>query len=252
GTQTPVRSAPPPVLTPERSNPEDRRTLTSGYRFDDVRGAAAEAGIPEKYVARAARELGLASPQPAPSADPNESVVHVRSPRPNPWLGAPTAVLIEVQVQGEVPGTDLDLLVEIIRQRIGEAGHVGTIGKSVSWVTTTKERRLQVSMIPRNGRTTIRIDDRLAPLAGALFGGIMGGGGGGSAGITIGIAMKAFGSLAVGLGLWGVAIATAYGVARTIYRMKARNREQDLRALAEELAAQVRASTRMLPPARNA
>src|SRR6185503_15106853 len=81
GTQIPVRSAPPPVLTPGRSSADDRRTLTSGYRFEDVRGAAAEAGIPEKYVARAARELGLASPPAAASAEPNDGVVQVRSPR---------------------------------------------------------------------------------------------------------------------------------------------------------------------------
>jgi serine/threonine-protein kinase len=252
GMQTPVRTAPPPVLTPERSHPDDRRTLTSGYRFEDVRGAAAEAGIPEKYVARAARELGIAALPAVEGAEPNDAAVQVRSPRPNAWLGAPTAILIEVQVQGEVPESELDLLVDIIRQRLGEAGHVGTIGRSVSWIATTKERRLQISIAPRNGRTTIRIDERLAPLAGALFGGIMGGGGGGSAGISIGIAMKAFGSLAIGFGFWGAAIAASYGLARAIYTRKARGREETLRALAEELAAQVRASVRLLPPARNA
>ena len=250
GIETPVRAAPPPVLTPDRSNPDDRRTLTSGYRFEDVRGAAAEAGIPEKYVARAASELGLVPELSGATAQ--SAVVQVQSPPPNPWAGAATMIRIEVQVQGEVPETDLDLLVDIIRQRLGDAGHVGTLGRSVSWSATAKDRRLQISIVPRHGRTTIRIDERLAPLAGALFGGIVGGGGGGSAGIVMGIGMNVFHSLAISLGLWGVAVASAYGLARTIYRMKARGREETLRALAEELAAQVRASTRLLPPARNA
>ena len=248
GMQTPVRVVSPKVSTTDVSATSERRSLTSGYRFDDVRGAAVEAGIPEKYVARAAAELGLAAA--AKEAVTDVAVVQVRSPRPNPWAGAATSVLVEAQVPGEMPESELDLLVDIIRQRLGEAGHVGTIGRSVSWSSSAKERRLQISIVPRNGRTTIRIDERLGPLAGALFGGIMGGGGGGSAGITLVIAMKVFHSIAIGFGLWGAAIASSYLIARSIFAMKSRGREQELRALAEELAEQVRTSTRYLPPSR--
>src|SRR5438067_327637 len=44
---------------PAQLKPGDRRTLTSGYRFEDARAAAVEAGIDERYVARAAAELGF-------------------------------------------------------------------------------------------------------------------------------------------------------------------------------------------------
>ena len=248
GIQAPVRPEPAPVLTSGRSGPEDRRTLTSGYRYDDVRGAAVEAGIPEKYVARAAAELGLASAQ---SATPSGgATVAVRSPRANPWAGAATRLLVEAQAEGEVPTSELDLLVDIIRRRLGEAGLVGTLGRSVSWSSTAKDRRLQISIIPRNGRTTVRIDERLGPLAGALFGGIVGGGGGSSAGITIGIAMKVFHSLAIAFGLWGGVVGGAYLLARSIFTMKSRERERELREMAEELVEQIRASTAVLPPPR--
>jgi hypothetical protein len=222
----------------------DRRSLTSGYRLEHVRSAAAEAGISERYVERAAAELGLRTDN-GPS--PELAVVDVQSPPANPWAGGPTALLVEVQAPGEVPESELDLLVGIIRRRIGDAGHVGTLGRTVSWSTTGKERRLQISIIPRGGVTTIRIDERLGPLAGALFGGIVGGGGGGSAGIAFGVAAPIFHSIEMGFGLWGAAVAAIYALARTLFAVKSRGRERELTALAEELAEQVRVSSPLLP-----
>ncbi|HJQ20107.1 MAG TPA: hypothetical protein VJ867_07150, partial [Gemmatimonadaceae bacterium] len=244
---------PPPVAAPSRTassasdRTEDRRTLTSGYRMDDVRGAAVEAGIPERYVARAAAELGIAPAAPASDGSPVAADTVNRSPRPNPWAGASTMIILETQVPGEVPQSELDILVDIIRRRMGEAGHVGTLGRSVSWSSTTKDRRLQVSIVPRGGRTTIRIDERLAPLAGALFGGIMGGGGGGSGGLAMATGMTLFHSVGAALGIWGAMIVGCYGVARTIFSAKARRRERELREMLEELAAQALESIRLLP-----
>src|SRR5437763_6775366 len=54
----------PPVLEANTTGVTDRRTLTSGYRYADVQSAAAEAGIPERYVARAAAELGIVPAAP--------------------------------------------------------------------------------------------------------------------------------------------------------------------------------------------
>jgi len=210
----------------------DRRTLTAGYRLDDARAAAVEAGIPERYVERAAAELGLAPATPNATA-----VADVRNETPaaSPWSGAPMSILYEVEVPGEVPESELYILVDTIRRRVGEAGHVGTIGRSISWSSSSKNRNLQISILSRHGKTTIRVDERLGQLAGALFGGVMGGVGGGSGGLAFGIGMGTLHSLGASLGIWGATISGAYVLARTIYKAQVRKRLETLGELAEEL-----------------
>jgi serine/threonine-protein kinase len=237
--------APPVLPAPRGDNEGDRRTLTSGYRFADVREAAMEAGIPARYVARAATELGLAATAPN-EGSPSSTLVD-ETPRASPWAGAPMSIQCEIQVPGEVPDSELYVLVDTIRRRMGEPGHVGTIGRSVSWSSSSKDRRLQISIIVRHGQTTIRADERLGNLAGALYGGIVGGGGGGSAGPIFGIGVGAFHSVAAALGLWGAAAGGAFLLARTIFKRQVRSRRDKLRALLMELADQARDTMRELP-----
>jgi serine/threonine-protein kinase len=241
GTQTR-----PPAVRPMTANDgSDRRSLTSGYKMADVREAAAEAGIPERYVARAAAELGLAR------GAPNDSVRDVplvdETPAASPWSGAPMSIMLELRVAGEVPESELYILIDTIRRRMGDPGHVGSIGRSVSWSSADKHRRLQISIVPRHGSTTIRIDERLGGLAGALFGGIMGGGGGGTTGVTIGVGMGVFHSAIIAAGLWSGAVVSAYALARTIFKAQVRSRRAALNALALELAEQARDTMRQLP-----
>jgi len=236
----------PPALRPMSSTAgSERRSLTSGYRITDVREAAAEAGIPERYLARAAVELGLASTPPNDPA--GEKPLVDETPAASPWAGAPMSIMLELRVAGEVPESELYVLVDTIRRRMGEPGHVGTIGRSVSWSSSNKNRRLQISIVPRHGATTIRIDERLGQLAGALYGGIVGGGGGGSTGVTIGIGMGTFHSFAIAAGLWGAAVVGAYTLARTIFRAQVRSRRAALHALVLELAEQARETIHLLP-----
>ena len=157
------------------------------------------------------------------------------------------SIMLELRVAGEVPESELYILVDTIRRRLGDPGHVGTIGRSVSWSSTNKNRRLQISIVPRHGATTIRIDERLGPLAGALFGGIMGGGGGGTTGVTVGIGMGVFHSAIIAAGLWGGAVVSAYALARTIFKAQVRSRRAALNALVLELAEQARETMRLLP-----
>ncbi|HKW48869.1 MAG TPA: serine/threonine-protein kinase [Gemmatimonadaceae bacterium] len=221
----------------------DRRTLTSGYRLDDARAAALEAGISERYVERAAAELGLAGTAPN-VIDP---AVHNGTPKASIWSGSPMSILYEVEVVGEVPESEMYILVDTIRRRIGEAGHAGTIGRSVSWSSASKNRNLQVAIVSRHGKTSIRVDERLSPLAGGLFGGIMGGLGGGSAGVAFGIGAGALHSVAIAFGIWGTTIAGSYVLARTIYGAQVRKRLKALGALTEELAQQARDAIKLLP-----
>ena len=211
----------------------------------DVREAAAEAGIPERYVARAAAELGLA--RGAPNDSVRDAPLVDETPAASPWSGAPMSIMLELRVAGEVPESELYILIDTIRRRMGDPGHVGSIGRSVSWSSADKHRRLQISIVPRHGSTTIRIDERLGGLAGALFGGIMGGGGGGTTGVTIGVGMGVFHSFIIAAGLWGGAVVSAYALARTIFKAQVRSRRAALNALALELAEQARDTMRLLP-----
>ena len=238
---------------PAQLKPGDRRTLTSGYRFEDARAAAVEAGIDERYVARAAAELGFTPvssqssapnpPHPAHRPSPNASPAHAvrdETPPASPLAGAPMAVMYEVAVAGEVPDSEMFVLVDTIRRRLGEAGQFGSIGRSVSWSSNSKNRRLQISILSRHGKTTIRADERMPPLAGAVFGGVMGGVGGGSGGLAFAIGMAGFHSVAASLGLWSAIIGGSYLLARTIYGAQVRRRGKELRDLVEELGAQAR------------
>jgi len=250
GVQTPVAApARAPLVTrqPESLDSRDRRTLTSGYRYTDVRDAAEEAGIPERYLARAAAER-WAAPN-APDESKGAAAVVDDTPQASIWSGAPMSILYEVQLPGEVPESDLYVLVDTIRRHMGEPGHVGTIGKSVSWSATGKNRRLQISIVARHGKTSIRVDERLGQLAGALYGGIVGGGGGGSGGAAMGIGMGVFHSGLMAFGLWGGIIAGTTLLARTIFKAQVRSRRERLRALMLELADQARDLMRTLPSA---
>jgi serine/threonine-protein kinase len=235
----------PPALQQNTTGVSDRRTLTSGYRYADVQSAAAEAGIPERYLSRAAAELGIV---PAAPNEIHESEALIdETSRPSPWSGAPMSIVYEAQLTGEVPESELYLLVDTIRRRMGESGQVGTLGRSVSWSSTSKDRRLQISIVSRQGKTTIRADERLGNLAGAIFGGIMGGGGGGGGGLSFGVGMGAFHSAAFSLGIWGGIIAAAYLTARTVFKSLVRKRRNTLHSLVGELAEQARDLMRVLP-----
>ena len=242
---------PRPDLPAVRRDVDRDATRTSGYRPGDLRDAAVEAGIPARYVERAFVEHGLSN-----SGAPSHGVSLVdESKKSNPFLGGRTTIGFEVVVDGEVPADDYDLFVDIIRRQTGESGQVGSVGRSFTWQTGTMndKRSLEVSVFPRNGKTTIRISERIGKLAGGLFGGIMGGYGGGTAGIWFGIAAK-MGHPGYGLIMWGANAVVAYGAARTVFGMKSRGRHEKLRTLAELLGAQARASidnaTKKLPGSR--
>jgi hypothetical protein len=123
------------------------------------------------------------------------------------------------------------------------------LGRSLRW-SAKGDRRLQVSIMPRGGQTTIRADERLTPLAGGLFGGILGGAGGGSVGIAFGVGAATLHSVAAGFGLWGVGIVASYVLARTLFRVTRAKRDRQLHTLVQQLAAHIGPAVRELPAGR--
>jgi serine/threonine-protein kinase len=230
----------PPLPAPprDRAAPRDE-PLTSGYRVEQVREAAREAGIGTQFVDRALVERGIAA-----SASPTESRVDVREPvlpPPNFFLGSRTFIGWEVVVPGEMPERDFDLLVGIIQRALNDSGTVSTVGRSLSWASTD-QRKVGVTVLVRDGRTTIHVGERLKELAGGVFGGIMGGAGGPGLGLSIPLAIEALSQpLLIPFFIVGV-VGTAYGAARYTFRRISSSRSKVLRELTERLAEQARDS----------
>jgi eukaryotic-like serine/threonine-protein kinase len=234
---------PRPAPTPMQRDSAKDAARRSGLKLGDVRDAAVEAGIDARYVDHALEEHGLR--RSAPPAD-RPLVVTDRS-KPSWSAGAPTRIEFEVVVDGEMPDEDYDLIADSIRHTIGESGQMATVGRSFTWQTLPERRSVQVSVLSRGGKTTIRISENLKRAVGGFFGGIMGGVGGGTAGVWVAIAAK-MGNVPLGLGLWGAAIATTYLTARGLFMITSNKRADELRGLAETLAAQARESIAAAKP----
>lgn len=218
-------------------------TETSGHRLGNVRDAAIEAGIASKYVDHALLEHGL-TPSGKP-ADVPLAVVDRTGPA-SALLGAPTRLVFEVVVDGEMPEDDFDLLVDIIREYSGESGQLGVVGRSFSWQSQPQKGNLQVSVLPRGGRTTIRVSENMRAVAGALFGGIVGGAGGGSGPIWAGVGVGMH-SAFFGVSMWAGTVAATYLTAYGLFGLAIRKRNRRLRDLVERLAVQARESIAATP-----
>lgn len=242
-----------PLAAPPR--PAQRRALSesSAYRLQDVRASAVDAGIPERYVDQALAEQGLVGP-PANVAGANPVASRPRRPLPatsvvdgpqktNPFLGSPLRILVDATIDGEIPERDYDLVLDIIRREVGEVGQIGSVGRTFTWSVSNQSRKLQITVMPRGGRTTVRIDEQLSQIAGGIFGGVMGGGGGGAGSIFLGlIAGKAHEPL-LGVAAWLGWIGAMYGTARFTLSRVAKSRREKLRELARQIADQIAVST---------
>lgn len=225
--------APTPAVVGARDPVRDA-TRTSGHRPEDIRDAAVEAGIGAKYVDRALVEHGLAGP-----ATPPVLVDH--SPPGRAFVGSPTRIEYEMVVDGEMPESDFDLIVEAIRRAAGDAGQITTVGRAFSWQSTTHKSTLQVSVLARGEKTRIRVSESLAAAAGGVFGGIMGVFSGVSFPFWLGASLK-FGNPGAGLLAWSAVTALSYLGARGLFGVHARGREKAAKELLEQLGAQARES----------
>ena len=175
---------------------------------------------------------------------------------PSRWRGAPGALDYEVRIDGEATERDLEMAVELIRRAMKQVGVVSRIGRSLSWSSVGDERKVDITIMARGGKTVIRANERLGPLAGGLFGGIMGGVGGGGGSIAMAVGMNTFHSAGLAVAMWMSVVGGAYALARGIYVSVVRDRQTALRRLVGELAEYIRdgiepGSPPRLPPARD-
>jgi len=200
-----------------------------------VEALAGEVGIAPKHIREAARSV-TARP-------PGGEVVPIETPPRNPWVGAPTRIVYERIVEGELSNADFPVLVDEIRRRTGNVGQVGTLGRSMSWSVSqalgSALGDLGVMVDVRRGRTRITIQESLGRLIGAVFGPIGGGMGGGGFGVLFSALMAAHLPILIPVVIPSWLLGT-YGVARKVYKASVARRTRNLAALADSLAALAR------------
>ena len=219
-------------------------SLTSGHRLGNVRDAAIEAGISSKYVDHALLERGL-----TPLGDPAETPISVIDRgKPSLLAGGRVNIEYEIVVNGEMPAEDFDLLADIIRRAGHQNGQVAAVGRSFSWQGYAAKSYLNVSVLPRHGRTSIRVTDSLKATVGGIFGGVVGGVGGSSFGPWMVFANHHANSVGLGALMWVGTVGLTLVGARGIFGVVSRRCQRLLRQLAESLAVQARESITAATP----
>ncbi len=186
----------------------------------ELEDAASSAGIEPVYVRRAAAELSLRQ---------------ARRDRVSPTLGGPRTILLEVTLDGEIPVPAYEYVIEAVRRHTGELGEASLIGRSLTWTALPSHssagpgwsRTIAVTIVPRGGRTRIRIEEKLDPLIRSVFATSVGGVGGTTALIPL-ISLAVIGlpgMVPIGMGLW---LGLAWSIARKVYRARVAAREQEL------------------------
>jgi serine/threonine protein kinase len=228
----------PAAIPGPRDNERDL-TRTSGFKPLDVREAALEAGIDQQYVDHALVEHGVIGSARAPHVVP--AVINDITDRPVAFVGAPTDIHLEIIVEGEMPDTEYDVLIDIIQRKVGDVGSAASVGRGFSWTSQSRQgRQIQVSILPRHGKTTIRLSESLRNTSGGIFAGIMAGVGGAGGAMVFAATIGATHNPVAAMAFWVATIATSYLGSRWIYGAVRKSRERSLRSMADALAKQAR------------
>jgi hypothetical protein len=211
-----------------RASEAEARTPTQAgaMTIGGVQGLAAEVGIAPERI----REAAIALDAPL---EPDRLTLGRR------LVGAPSRILIERIVEGEVPDAEFPVLIEEIGRTLGVAGTASSLVRTVTWTSArgfAAGRDVQVSFSARAGRTRISVGENLRNDVVGAF-----------AGFSTGVG---FGGVAIGTGLLGAAgvplliplwipawVGGVLAIARRIYGRTFRSRSRELERLADRLAA---------------
>ena len=132
------------------------RARMSGHRVNDVRDAGREAGISTQFMDRALAERGLAESAASRGDVPARPV-----PRRSWWAGAPVEAVEGAIVPGELSPRDFDRIIALLRDGTGELGAMTASTREIGWRAEWFGHRLETSIVPANGTTTIRVRERM-------------------------------------------------------------------------------------------
>jgi serine/threonine protein kinase len=128
-------------------------TRDDAMSIGGVRRLAAEVDIPTKYVREAARTLD-----------------RPRERRGSRIFGIPASYELQEVVPGEIPQQEYGALLDVVRDSFGQQGRLDpTVDTRLSWRTKVR-RAITVEVTPRNGETTIRIEEDETQMLAASMG----------------------------------------------------------------------------------
>ncbi|OGQ19847.1 MAG: hypothetical protein A2138_03760 [Deltaproteobacteria bacterium RBG_16_71_12] len=195
----------------------------TGASLDDLERIAIEAGLDPVAVRRAAAEVDRGGPA---------------ATKVNPLLGAPTSVVFETLISGEVTDDVFERVAELLRVRF-PSGQASVVGRTFTWQMERllpggqrSSERINVTITSRDGATAVLVEESFGRLAQRTI----------SSGIALTAAALMIGvsggivagPLLVG-GLAAVGVLGAFGAGRAVFGIKARARETALQALFNEL-----------------
>jgi hypothetical protein len=133
-----------------------------------------------------------------------------------------------------------------IRRSVGDLVVVSAAGRTLTATspgsgTNNGARQLQITVISKHGRTTIRAFEDLKNAAGIAFLGMTLGGGMAASIATI-FSVFSLKIPALGPAVFAGVIASAVGLARTVYKRSVKNREEELRTTIQRVVARVQGS----------
>ncbi|MDQ3035916.1 MAG: hypothetical protein M3Y87_26165 [Myxococcota bacterium] len=163
-------------------------------------------------------------------------------------LGGKVVIAQSRELDVVLSASDHDGVLDAMRSALGSIGETNVVGSTLAWRIgpPRTQRVVEVVISARDGRTKIRIVERLGSLAGGLFGGVVGGAGGGGLGVVVPLLAMFDPALAfVAAPAW---VAGVYSIVRSAYGRTARRRERELASLMDELERTIRASARNEPP----
>jgi hypothetical protein len=146
---------PRPEIVPRERDAERDSARTKGFGLGEVLAAAKEAGIAERYVDHALGEHGLGSKAVVPAKAKVAAAAPVE--RASWWAGVPLYAVREIEVEGELPARDLERLINLLRDATGKMGNTMAHTRELAWWTGRFGTRLEVTVVPENDRTTIRV-----------------------------------------------------------------------------------------------
>jgi hypothetical protein len=208
---------------------EPEKPGPGGLTIGGVEQVAAQVGIPPEHVREAVRELSGDAPGPLP-ARPGEW----RRQRRRKW----DRVVVEEEVEGEIPESAFPGMVAEIQRRLDLVGHASVIGGTLTWSPAAQSedtRKIIISVTPRGGRTVVRLQETVEILGvkRVIFpvGGVIGLAFGGAIAAGLGLP-EPLGPLFVIFSALG-GVFTAF---RTTVSIEVGDREPQLQALGRALA----------------
>jgi hypothetical protein len=212
----------------QAEHPTEEGALSIGA----VEQIAAEVGIPPEHVRQAVKELEQRSvPGPVQQAMRAPRLIEVRR----------DALTIERTIEGEVPESAYEAMVEEIQATLSMVGHASTLGKTLTWspaAAGTEGRRVVVTITREAGQTRIHIEERLELTGWLKIAPGWGAGASGLLGALLGIWLVGEGPQTA---LVALIFAVCGGVltARLLISSAAERRRPELERLADRLAAHV-------------